>query len=414
MIVTQSIFLGLKNNYMDEEILRHLDKFDLDIRKTRDARFMDQKVTPDVLCIIADCVLQFVGDDIKKEFTTKDIWDSPYANENIKDIFNKPDVLNTKARSEYDKFFAQPLKMLAYAQILECIKNGNRNIFTIKNVELLNYISIKEKNSLNFLILYLEKVLRDSEIWDQFEKFFTANNKDNFNLLKKYYEGFIIQNTPINGETEVRRIFTKVINPLSYSRRLHGTKGGFFSMDVIGYDELMYNRKNWRDVTKLRGETRQEYEIRAKQEVEKTRSAFVKFTIEKAKRLIRLRYNFISEVNDEFSNGQATQVHHIFPRVDFPRIEAYLENLILLTATQHSTEAHPNNNTREINKNFQLVCLLSKSDSIKDSLLKEDGFYSKEDFVFVLNEGIKPANTFSVNKSFEDIETQLSREYHQA
>lgn len=399
---------------MNEEILRYLDKFDLDIRKTKDARFMDQKVTPDVLCVIADCILQFVGDNKEKKFTTKDIWDSSYANENIKDIFNKPDVLNANANSEYDKFFAQPLKMLAYSQVLKCSKNGIRNIFTVKSKGLLEFISVKERNALTFLILYLEQVLRDSDIWDMFENFFTKNNKDNFNLLKKSYEDFIIQNTPINGKTEVRRIFTKVINPLSYSRGLYGTKGGSFSRDVIGYDELMYNRKNWRDVIKLRGETRQDYEARAKQEVEKTRKAFVKFTIEKAKRLIRFRYNSVSEVSDEFSNGQATQVHHIFPKVDFPQIESYLENLILLTATQHSTRAHPNNNTKEISKDYQFVCLLSKSTSIKDSLLKSDGFYSKEDFVFVLNEGIKPASAFNIRESFEDIEMQLSREYHQS
>jgi len=56
---------------------------------------MDQKVTPDVLCLISDCVLQFIENG-NKEFTAKDIWESHYANSNIKDIFNKPDVLKKK------------------------------------------------------------------------------------------------------------------------------------------------------------------------------------------------------------------------------------------------------------------------------------------------------------------------------
>lgn len=397
---------------MEQEIKEHLKKYDLDVRKKKDARFMDQKVTPDVLCIISDCILQFIDNDINKEFTTKDIWESSYANENVKDIFNKPDVLNNKARSEYDKFFAQPLKMLSYARILDCKKNRNKNIFIVNNKNLLEYISVKEKNSLSFLIFYLEKVLQDSGIWHLFKNFFNKNTKDNFDLLKDFYEEFIIDNTPINGKTETRRIFTKIINPLAYSRKMHGTRGGFFSKDIIGYDELMYNRKNWRDVAKLRGETRQEYEIRAKIEVEKRRKAFSQFTIEKAKRLIRIRYSFISEVKDELANGQATQVHHIFPKNDFPKIESYLENLILLTGTQHSTKAHPNNNTRKIDKDYQLVCLLSKSSSVEESVLKKDGFYSKEDFVFVLNEGISPKNIFTTNESFSDIEIRLSDEYH--
>lgn len=398
-----------------EKLIQHLNKYNLDIRLTGDARFMDQKVTPDVLCIIADCILQFIKDDINKEFTTKDIWESDYANENIKDIFNKPDVLNEKASSEYDKFFAQPLRMLAYAHILNLEKRGSRNIFTINDKELLEYISIKERNSLNFIVLYLEKVLRDSGIFYLFEDFFNENTKDNFNVLKSKYEEFIISNTPINGETEVRRIFTKVINPLSYVRKLHGTKGGFFSQDIIGYDELMYNRKNWRDVAKVKWETRQEYENRAKNLIEIRQNAFVKFTVEKAKRLIRVRNKDISEIQDEFSNGQATQVHHIFPKNEYPEIESYLENLILLTATQHSTKAHPNNNTRLIDKDYQYLCLLSKSDSIKKSVEEiSDGFYSKDDFIFVLNKGIKPTEEFNIEKTFNEINRKIAFEYHKS
>lgn len=396
-----------------DKIIQHLNNYNLDIRITGDARFMDQKVTPDVLCIIADCVLQFIKEDTCKKFTTKDIWESDYANENIRDIFNKPSVLNEKASSEYDKFFAQPLKMLAYANILNLEKRGSRNIFTINNKEILEYISIKEKNALNFIILYLEKVLKDSGIFYLFEKFFHENTKDNFDELKSKYEKFIIERTPINGEIEVRRIFTKVINPLSYARKLHGTKSGSFSRDIIGYDELMYNRKNWRDITKLKGETRQEFESRARNLIEIRQNAFVKFTMEKAKRLIRIRYMDISEVQDEFSNGQATQVHHIFPKNEHPEIESYLENLILLTATQHSTRAHPNNNTRLIDKDYQYLCLLSKSASIKKSVEDmKDSFYSKDDFIFVLNSGIKPTENFNTAKTFNEINRKLAYEYH--
>ncbi|RLA08014.1 MAG: restriction endonuclease [Gammaproteobacteria bacterium] len=395
------------------KIEKHLSQHNLDIRKSGDARFMDQKVTPDVLCVVADCVLQFSKDGNKKEFSTKNIWESEYANENIKDIFNKPDVLDKKASSEYDKFFAQPLRMLAYSKILKLRKKGGKNIFTINNKELLEFISVKERNALTFIVLYLEKILKDSGILHLFETFFKDNTKNNFNNLKGEYETFIIKWTPINGKTEVRRIFTKIINPLSYNRKSHGTKGGFFSQDVIGYDELMYNRKNWRDVTKIKGETRQEYENRAKQIIEARKNAFVRFTMEKAKRLIRARHVDISEVKDKLAVGQATQIHHIFSKSDYPEIKSYLENLILLTATQHSTKAHPNNNTRLIDKDYQLLCLLSKMISIKKSVKElDDGFYSKDDLILVLNAGIKPQEKFIANKTFDDIEQKITYEYH--
>lgn len=399
---------------MDKYIKEYLNKYDLDVRKTGDARFMDQKVTPDVMGIIADCVLQYVGSDDSKEFTTKDIWDSLYANETIKDIFNKPDVLNKQAKSEYDKFFAQPLKMFAYSHVLNCVKRGNKNIFTIQNRDILEYISIKERNALNFLVIYLEKVLKDSGLWNLFEKFLNINVKDNFDLLKDGFRNFLYENTKIKSTNkyEPGRIFPKIINPICYINKKLGTKGGIISKDVIGYDELMYNRKNWKDVDKLKDETRQEYEIRAKEQVQKIKNAYVKHTVEKAKRLIKERYQGISEINDEFSNGQATETHHIFSEAEYPKIKSFLENLILLTPTQHRNKAHLNGNFNRVDRGYQLLCLLSKSDSIEESINVNDGFYSKDDFVFVLNTGIDPIDKFSIGRSIFDIKEKLVHEYH--
>lgn len=68
---------------MIENITSHLANFDYDVRKIGDARFMDQKVTPDVLCIIADCVLNFDADQ-NIEFTKDDIWNDNYFNTNVK------------------------------------------------------------------------------------------------------------------------------------------------------------------------------------------------------------------------------------------------------------------------------------------------------------------------------------------
>lgn len=396
---------------MEEIILSHLNQYNYDIRITHDARFMDQKVTPDVLCIISDCVLQYIKDDITKEFTANDIWESDYANENIKDIFNKPDTQEDTASSEYDKFFAQPLRMLWYSWVLKLRKQWKLNFFSVNRKDLLEYISFKERNALIFLNLYLEKVLRDSWIFFIFQDFFNNNDKWQFKLLKDGYIKFIIDNTPINTAVEVSRIFTKVLNPLCYMRKLHWTIKWSFSKDIILYDELMYNRKNRRDTEKDKSETRQDFEKRTNI-ISTSEIAFVKFTVEKAKRLIKERYWNISEVND-WDHWIATQVHHIFPKSDFPIIETYLENLILLTPNQHYTKAHPNNDTKYINKDFQYLCLLSKSDSVKDSVdIKKDWFYSKEDFVFVLNTWISPIKEFSIFQSFDEIKRKLAHEFN--
>lgn len=254
----------------------------------------------------------------------------------------------------------------------------------------------------------MKKVLEDSHIWYLFEIFFINNTKDNFTSLKSEYEKFIILHTPINGKTEVRRIFTKVLNPLAFKRQKRGTSRGFFSKDIISNDVLMYNRKNWRDITKNKSETREEYEIRAKLEVQQSKDAYVKYTINKATNIVRRLHSPISELKDNLAIGEATQVHHIFMKSDYPQIESYIENLILLTATQHNTKAHPNNNTRVINKDYQLLCLLAKSDSIE----KHYNTYSKEDFLFVLKVGLN--KEFSNSIEFRELKEKLVNLYNVA
>jgi len=104
---------------MKVKIENDLNQFNFDIRQTHNARFIDQKVTPDILTIISDCVIEFLNQTGNTEFTSKDIWYFEYSNTNVQEIFNKPDVFDVKAQNEYDKIFQQPLKALSYAQILD-------------------------------------------------------------------------------------------------------------------------------------------------------------------------------------------------------------------------------------------------------------------------------------------------------
>ena len=67
---------------MSQLITKNFDNKDFDIRKRPSgySRFMDQKVTPDVLSFIADCVLNLPS---KNSFTVKSIWTSGYFEKNI-------------------------------------------------------------------------------------------------------------------------------------------------------------------------------------------------------------------------------------------------------------------------------------------------------------------------------------------
>lgn len=398
---------------MLQTINSFLSQFDLDVRKSGDARFMDQKCTPDVVCFIADCLINL---DPKGEFTVQDVWDMQYFIKNASAIFGKPSPKNKTAHSEYDKFIQQPLRMLAYAHVLEIEKRGAANFYRIGNYDILDFIATKERNAYNFLYIYITKVLNDSNMIKYFEKFKEVCEKGSeivkkaeFKELKERYERFIIGNTKINGEVEVRRIFTKVLNVYSAENGIRGTERGRLSPDIIYFSDLMYNRKNWRDIDKAKAQTRQEA---ASAEDIKQQDAYDSYQVTKAMNLLR-KIQVESEVKDQYANGEATQVHHIFSKSQFPQIAHYLENLIKLTATQHFTKAHPSNNTQITNRDYQLVCLLAKSQTIEQSLNTiGEKYYRKESFVYVINVGLD--TELSMKLSFAEIRTQLRLIYNAA
>ena len=120
-----------------------------------------------------------------------------------------------------------------------------------------------------------------------------------------------------------------------------------------------------------------------------------------------------SEITDSMSIGQqATHMHHIFPKHEFPVIADYVENLIALTAGQHLQKAHPAGNTQVIDKDYQYTCLISKTESIRKNLLDGIGepLYDFLAFMIVLDTGLRtdyfealPENDFAQVASGIDI-----------
>ncbi|WP_139547566.1 restriction endonuclease [Helicobacter pylori] len=381
----------------EQQIIDFLKLRNYDIRKTQNVRWIDQKCTPDVLSIVADCILEFTQYNIEKSFSIRDIWDSHYTNENVKMIFSKPDLNSDFSMHEYDKFFSQPIKLLAYSGILFETKTGNRNIYTIQNIELLEYLMQRETNALKFLILYIQKVLMDSGIDPIFDNFLQKQDTESFKQLKDGFTHFTINNTAINNATECFRIFTKIINPLAFYYGKKGTRKGYLSNTIITKDELNYNRINWRDIGKDKNTTRQEYDL-----INSRGIANSNYLISKAKKVVK-RYNdrfnnSLSEVKQEKEESQATQIHHIFPIQDFPIIANYIENLIAPTPNQHFIYAHPNNQTRLIDKDFQYICLLAKTTTI---LNDTQGVYDWNDYIVVLNIGLKTTIFSQVKNEWE-------------
>ena len=368
-----------------------LNAHDYDIRKTRNGRWIDQKCTMDELCFVADCVVVYLQEGGKQPFQSPDIWHTDYAIENVQKLFSKPDPTDKSTMDEYNKFFRQPLKMLAAAGVLrEDGKKNNTIQFSVENEAVLDYLSLRERNCFDFLCSYIRKTLQDSGLWDAFESFFDEQTKEQYQNVKEVFRKFCWDYTPINNNAEPNRIFTKVLNPLAVLYKKRGTVGGALSKKIITLEDIKYNRTNFRDKDKDKNVSRQQAQM-----FDKSLDVVYDYNVEKVKRRLRkfndTYNNGRSEIIDSMSIGQqATHMHHIFPKNEFPIIADYIENLIALTSGQHLQKAHPAGKTQIIDKDYQYICLMNKTENIRRNLLEDFGepLYDFDDYMFVLDTGL--------------------------
>ena len=376
----------------------YFSNLNLDIRTHKLGTFTDQKVTPDVLCAVAECISEYV-EKIGEIFSINDIRYSDYAEYIATAVFKKPSIEN--AGSEYDKFFSQPIKMLSYCGVLSEEKFSRSYRYGVQNNKILQYIANRERNALNFIQAFSEKLLEDSGIYPKFADFFAQPNKNTFESMKTAFTDLVIQNTPKNTEVEVRRIFTKIINPLAYKHNTFGTRKGSISNTPITLDELYYNRLNWRDKGKEKSLTRKEAQTLF---ADSANAANLNYLVNKATKFVKTLHK-TSEVQ-RFDSTEANQAHHIFMASEFPDLASLPENLICLTPNQHFNLAHPSNKTTVIDKHYQRICLMAKLDSIEQDNRANTGNYDYHEFIHVLNTGFN-TDQFDVSMSYETLKHRI-------
>ena len=402
-----------------EDIVAFCSQYDYDIKIPRRVRWIDQKCAADVITIIADCICNYVSENGKNSFfTSMDIWHYEYAINNIEAIFKKPGVESKAAKNEYDKFFQQPMEMFAYAYILTKEKRGNRNYYRVNNFDILNYIALRERNALSFLQVYIEKVLKDSGIFNLFGHFLKLQTHESYIEMKEGFASFIIRFTKINGQVECNRIFIKVLNPLAYKYDKCGTEHGRMSSHKITYDMLMYNRNNFRDIfnDKPKGITRKEY---LAMHPVKINDAYYKYQSNKAKQFLRAYNDLYRKSLTEYPQvphikDKAIHMHHIFPEAEFPEICYMIENIIALTPTQHLSYAHPNGKTQEIDEQYQHLLLLAKLDRIRENLEGNTGsiIYEFNNFLYVLHIGFDNDYALMIkDNDFNSVINLINRHY---
>ena len=386
---------------MTQNIDKFLDEFQTesyDIRLTHDARYVDQKCTPDVVCFIADCILS--TSCANKSFTVNDLWAERFFVENCRVIFGKPSPEDPNAKNEYNKVLSQPLKFLAYAHVLGVSQDKRSLVFRVQEREMLEFISIRERNAYNFMYAFFMKVAEASGIVRYFEEYREDCKVDakaaRSEIYEKYYR-FISANTPSRSRIDVYRMFHKVFNLYAFHEMLPGSTDKLLSLG-----DLMYNKINMRDKkAKQKYCTRAEALKRNRHQLNE--QFYVDYQVNKAMRMVRKIQGKASEVHDDLDAGAATEVHHIFPKSEYPELATYFENLILLTSSQHRQKAHPNSNFHIVDRDYQMVCLMAKSQTIEE-YINEHGetFYTKKSFVDVINQGLQIGG-LSEQYSFFDI-----------
>lgn len=353
-------------------------KQDYDLRQTHNGRWMDQKLTADILQFVADCVMQYAEEHPDKPFSATDIWHSDYAQEYI-DAFGKPDLNDSSAKREYDKLFGQPLRMLAAAGVLKEGMSGNTKVYTIAAADVLEFISLSLRNANDFIAEYSERTLRASGLGKQLDRFLKKEDAPSLAELRQAFIALETQYTGIKEALEPRRIFPKVANSVAYRHKTHGIIRGRLSQDIIQMNDILYNRVNFRDqrAGKLKGMTRITHQAGAPSRVEQMKNEkLLRYRSDVAKKELKA-YNRRSNkgrpeyLGDCLPGETAQQAHHILMRSQYPELGYYPENLIMLTPTQHFSHAHPDNNTGMVDPAYQKVLMLAKVSSVEKSIRRD-------------------------------------------
>lgn len=381
----------------DKDIELFCSRQNYDLRESHNARWIDQKCTSDVVWSISDFILEYI-DAGNYQFTAKDIWKSEYAKKTIAETFSKPGTDEKTAEREYDKVFGQPLCMLCYAGVLRDVSTiPSRHLYVVSKRNILEYIARNDIYALRFLYFYIEHVLSDSGLYPVFKAFLDKQDQANFTEMKDAFVGFYHQYTGVQKDYEPKRIFTKVINPLAFRYKKKGSQGGRMSEQIITRADLMYNQDNFRDIyrDKPKGVTRQEW-LEKHPEIDR-RDGYFEQQMAHSKKLLRKcifdyrgGYSELTMFDDtQADEAPATQMHHIFPRNEFPDIMQYIENIIALTPNQHYGYAHPENNTQTVSLAAQKSLLIAKTSSIGFNLQsqREEHIYDFSNLLYVLSTG---------------------------
>jgi hypothetical protein len=378
-------------------IPEYIDSIDsLDFRKMPSTPlFVEQKITPDVFSSVCEIISKFTQDNHSKLFSYTDIFTSEICNEIFALVYGKPDT--GASQHEYDKLAGQqPINVLCVTGIIEEVKIRKRSkFFQIKNRELLDYLSLSTIISLDFLFYFWKRLAKDSGFGDDLDilinkleysndlkvsKAAMSHFQENifYPFLSKYTGKGKLDPKTKKISRDRGRVIPKFINVFSVKLRLRGRIRGYCSKEIISLPDIIYNKKNWKDIAqgKKKNWSREEF---SNKESDLSGEIRGQAEFNKIKRKIFELCNGKSENNDR---ENAHNAHHIFRKESHPEYYIFQENIIYISGSEHS-EVHARS-TKTIDSQLTCEFLISKLNSIKNDT---SGFYDINRFKDILKSG---------------------------
>lgn len=336
---------------------RHNKQFDTT------AQAVDQKVTYDVLNTTCRCLVHWINNDLSKIFSHSDFLHDDFSKRlysSKKEEYGAA-ILSEKTKKEYDKLFWNIFETLAYVKVLDKVNQRPRQ-FKIRNFEIIKLLAISPDACLCFVSIHAYKLIKSMNLENEWQNYVDDHSRINLINFRSSFDAWIKQNT--GHEDDIGQIYQKVINPLFYLFVLPKYQSNKFLRSLgmtQSVADLTYFRIHRRDMRRQRGKTRKEMkemvqEVNLNPNLDKQK--------DKVKKWNQQYYGksggtYVSEFSGNVVyNG--IHIHHIKMQTEFdknaPVYSNIVENLIIMTPTEHDSDAHLRGNTRIINPaNLNLI-----------------------------------------------------------
>ena len=118
---------------------------------------IDQKCTFDILHVNAKCILNFITTKNLKFFSINDFLKDDYTHNLYKEKTsnNGKAVIKEGTKKEYDKVIGNTLEMLSYSEVLDKKYEGNKRIFIVKKIEIIEKLAKSDMACVAFICHFI-------------------------------------------------------------------------------------------------------------------------------------------------------------------------------------------------------------------------------------------------------------------